>query len=165
MLAIEIPSAGSKPTPTRSGRPLVEPGLELGERVEHRVDPLGGADHQVAPLGQGIDHVLDHALFGFRIKIDQDVLEKDTVERVFLEWKQQVMLLPGDQCLDLGLYRPALGRWLFIKDTSCAELARLSGRPGRHSYQLGRRSRPHRSSRCPESLFASRPEVVSWPAP
>ena len=81
------------------------------------VDSLGGTDHQVAPLGQGIDHVLDHALFGFRIKIDQDVLEKDTVKRIFLEWKQQVVLLPGDQCLDLGFYRPPFGCRLFIKDT------------------------------------------------
>ena len=106
---------GLIPSFPSSARPLIEPGLQLGERVKHCVDALRGADHQIAPLGQGIDHVLDHALFRFCVKIDQDILEKDTVERLFLEWKQQVVLLPGDECFYLGLYCPALGRWLAVK--------------------------------------------------
>ncbi len=80
------------------------------------MNPLGRADYQVPPLGQGVDHVSNYDLLGFGVKIDQHILEKNAIERLLFERMKKVVLLPGDERLDFGLYDPALGLRILLEE-------------------------------------------------
>ena len=52
--------------------------------------------------------MLDDFLFGVTVEVDQDVPDEHAVERRFVQRHHQVVMLEGDELLQLGPYLPAV---------------------------------------------------------